>query len=381
MKNIKILNKISDKIYTVLDKKEYAVSETVANPDAILVRSADMSAYEVESNLKCIGRAGAGVNNIPIARMTESKIVVFNTPGANANAVKELTICGLLLASRDVFGGISWGGTLAGKGGEVPKLVEKGKSQFGGTEIKGKTLGIIGLGAIGVKVANSAIGMEMTVLGSDPYITDEQKALLSPQAKLTSFDEVIAKSDYISVHVPLVDSTRGMINATLIKKMKKGVVILNMSRAELANINDVKSALEKGLMRSYVVDFPTEEAINCPGIIAIPHLGASTEEAEENCAIMASESIKNYLENGNIVNSVNFPNITQKRESANRITIMYEADKLNLEKSLPDILRGFKYTVKTATRGNVGYAIIDSEFVIMPTALAGVAGILSIRQI
>lgn len=354
------LNEISDKIYNVLGKN-YNVAKDNSAPDAILVRSYQMADYPINDNLLAIGRAGAGVNNIPLERMTDAGVVVFNTPGANANAVKELAICALLLASRDIVSGISWQCTLAGKGIEVPKLVEKGKSQFGGIEIAGKTLGIIGLGAIGVMVANAAVSLDMRVQGYDPYLTQENMSKLDRSVSLLSFDEVLSHSDFISLHVPYMEATKNMINAATIAKMKQGAVLVNLSRGELVNNVDIKAALESGKIRRYVVDFPTEDIINVPKIISIPHLGASTEEAEDNCAVMAAAQIKDYLENGNIKNSVNFPNLEIGRRSAYRITVAYNTDRGVTEK-LNELLGNGDYTLNFAERKTVGYAIIDSNF-------------------
>lgn len=353
------LNEISNKIYTVFDNNYNVVKESSA-PDAIIVRSYNMHEYEINDGLLAVARAGAGVNNIPIPQLSERGVVVFNTPGANANAVKELTICGLLLASRGIVSGIYWENTLVGKGAEVPKLVEKGKSKFGGVEIAGKTLGVIGLGAIGVKVANAANALDMKVIGFDPYISCEQKSLLNPAIELTGFEEILKKSDYITLHIPLSESTRELVNFSTISKMKDGVILLNMSRAELVNIKDLKDALAQGKIRNYVVDFPTDDSLNVPGIIALPHLGASTEEAEENCAVMAAEQLKNYLENGNIKNSVNFPAITVARTAPYRMTVTYKTCGCVIDK-IKSLLDGTDYTLNYAEKKDIGYAIIDSE--------------------
>ena len=297
------LNSISKKIYDVLDDS-YHVADDIEAPDAVLVRSANMAEFDIKDNLLAVARAGAGVNNIPLPRMTEKGVVVFNTPGANANAVKELVLCGMLLASRDVIGGIRWANGLAGNGDAVPKMVEKGKSQFGGHEILGKTLGVIGLGAIGAKIAIAAHALGMEVIGYDPFLSDTVKTLLNGVATFAdSAETVIASADFLTLHVPLLDSTRAMINRDSIATMKDGAVILNMSRAELVNVPDLKEALASGKVARYVVDFPTEDVLNTEHIIAIPHLGASTEEAEDNCAVMAAAQLKDYLENGNIRNS------------------------------------------------------------------------------
>ena len=378
MFDILTLNKISKKIYDVLNE-DYSVSDSVESPDAILVRSFKMDEYEINDNLLCVGRAGAGVNNIPLDRMTDAGVCVFNTPGANANAVKELVICGVFLASRDIIGGNKWANTLTGA--DVPKQVEKGKSNFGGTEILGKTVGIVGLGAIGIKVANALNALGMKVIGYDPYYKGNEEYI----TVVNTLDEIYAVSDYISLHLPLLPTTRGMINADAISKMKEGVIILNMARGELVEVSAVKDALENGKVRSYVVDFPSEDCLNVKGIIAIPHLGASTEEAEENCAIMASAQIKEYLENGNVINSVNFPNIKLERKEANRITIIYNAETnaLNdIKEAISTIACSFNY----AERGTIGYAIIDTDDNIslevdenLVSTLADISDIISIR--
>ncbi|MDD3946829.1 MAG: 3-phosphoglycerate dehydrogenase family protein [Clostridia bacterium] len=353
------LNKISDKIYNVFDKN-YKVSNSADSPDAIMVRSYQMADYPINDNLLAIGRAGAGVNNIPLPRMTDAGVVVFNTPGANANAVKELTVCAMLLASRDIVSGISWQSTLIGMGPEVPKLVEKGKAQFGGIEIAGKTLGIIGLGAIGLKVANAAVAMDMRVIGCDPYLTKENQARLDRSVSIISLEEVLSQSDFVTLHVPYIDATKYMINAQTIAKMKTGAVLINLSRGELVNNEDIKVALENGKIRRYVVDFPTEDIIGVPKIISIPHLGASTEEAEDNCAVMAAAQVKDYLENGNIKNSVNFPNLSIGRRSAHRLTITYNAGKGVIEK-ITAVLGNADYTLNFAEKKTIGYAIIDTD--------------------
>ena len=353
MYDILCLNKISNKIYDVLTD-EYAVSDKTESPDAILVRSFKMDEYEINDNLLCVGRAGAGVNNIPLDRMTDVGVCVFNTPGANANAVKELVICGMFLASRDIIGGNQWANTLTGA--DVPKQVEKGKSNFGGTEILGKTVGIVGLGAIGIKVATALNALGMKVVGYDPFYKGNADFI----NVVNTLEEIYAVSDYISLHLPLLPTTRGMINEDAIAKMKDGVIILNMARGELVDVSAVKTALENGKIRNYVVDFPSEDCLNVKGIIAIPHLGASTEEAEENCAIMASAQIKEYLENGNIVNSVNFPNIKVEKAKDNRLTVIYNAGTKALDE-IKNAISGIDATFNYAERGTVGYAIIDTD--------------------
>lgn len=357
MFDILTLNAISDKIYTVLNS-DYSVSSDTKSPDAILVRSFKMDEYEINDNLLAVARAGAGVNNIPIPKMTEKGICVFNTPGANANAVKELVICGMLLSARDIVGGNAWANTLTG---DVAKQVEKGKKAFGGTEISGKTLGIIGLGAIGRKVAVAAAALGMKIAGYDPFLSPAAAKELPEGTEIVSSpEEIYPLADYITLHVPLTDATRQMINADSVAKMRDGVVILNMARGELVNVADVKAALASKKIRKYVVDFPTEESVGVDGILAIPHLGASTEEAEDNCAIMAAAQLKDYLENGNVVNSVNFPRLVKEREYPERFTLVGNAAK-DVDKALENILDGTAHSVSYAEKGSVCYAIIDVD--------------------
>lgn len=357
MFDILTLNAISDKIYTVLNS-DYSVSSDTKSPDAILVRSFKMDEYEINDNLLAVARAGAGVNNIPIPKMTEKGICVFNTPGANANAVKELVICGMLLSARDIVGGNAWANTLTG---DVAKQVEKGKKAFGGTEISGKTLGIIGLGAIGRKVAVAAAALGMKIAGYDPFLSPAAAKELPEGTEIVSSPEdIYPLADYITLHVPLTDATRQMINADSVAKMRDGVVILNMARGELVNVADVKAALASKKIRKYVVDFPTEESVGVDGILAIPHLGASTEEAEDNCAIMAAAQLKDYLENGNVVNSVNFPRLVKEREYRERFTLVGNASK-DVDKALENILDGTAHSVSYAEKGSVCYAIIDVD--------------------
>lgn len=321
MKRIKLMNKIAACGTDVFDRKEYEVGEDVAAPQAIMVRSASLHDMEFGPELLAIARCGAGVNNIPIDRCSESGIVVFNTPGANANGVKELVICALMLASRDVIGGVNWAGTLTE---DVAKTVEKGKSAYGGCELRGKTLGVIGLGAIGAMVANAAIDLGMKVIGYDPYLTvDGAWRISRGVGHAVTTDEIFEKSDYITLHVPAVPSTLGMICKANIAKMKKGVKIINLARADLAIAADVKEAIDEGRISCYVTDFPTEETIGARGIINIPHLGASTGESEDNCAVMAAEQLVEFLTTGNIKNSVNFPNIDIPAHDGKSVLVLH----------------------------------------------------------
>jgi len=325
MYKIQTLNAISDVIYTQLSADQYTVSKDEPIPDAILVRSAAMHEMEFGSELLAIGRAGAGVNNIPIDRCSAKGIVVFNTPGANANAVAELVIAGLLMSGRRIADGIDWVRTLKGEGDQVGKLVEKGKSQFVGPEMRGKTLGVIGLGAIGAIVANAASrGLGMNVIGFDPFISVESAWSLSTSVhRAASADEVIAQADFITFHVPLNDKTRGTINEDLISRMKDGAGILNFSRGELADTAAVKAALESGKLSRYVTDFPSDDLIGTDKVVCIPHLGASTPESEENCARMAAIEIREYLEKGSIRNSVNYPDVQLGEPEAVRVLVLH----------------------------------------------------------
>lgn len=321
MAQIKLLNKISAVGLENFDRDAYDISTDFDNPDAIMVRSAAMHDMAFGDNLKAIARCGAGVNNIPVEECAKKGIVVFNTPGANANGVKELALAALLLASRDIIGGVAWANTLES---DVAKSVEKGKSAFAGCELKGKTLGVIGLGAIGGMVANAASELGMNVVGCDPYITVEAAWHLSGAVKkAATYEEIFKTCDYISLHVPATKETKNMINSGSIAMMKRGVRIINLSRADLVCAADVKAALEDGQIASYVTDFPTEETVRTPGIVTIPHLGASTLESEDNCAVMAANELIDYLENGNIKNSVNFPSVSLPVSGGHRLVILH----------------------------------------------------------
>lgn len=322
MFKIQKLNKISPEGLKRLPGEKYEHATEIVNPDAILVRSADMLTMDFPQSLLAIARAGAGVNNIPIDKCSERGIVVFNTPGANANAVKELVILGLLISSRKVYQGITWAKGLAGKGDEVPKLIEKGKSDYTGPEIKGKKLGIIGLGAIGVMVANDALALGMEVSGYDPFISVEAAWGLSRSVKRAiSLDSLIAESDYITLHAPLNEKTKGILNKDKFSIMKKGVRLINFARGGFVNNTDLKAALQNGTVACYVTDFPDDELVQMEGVIPIPHLGASTPESEENCAYMAVDQLREFLEKGNIINSVNFPACTMVPSGSKRILI------------------------------------------------------------
>ena len=326
MIKIQTLNAISDIIHAELSAEMYTVGKEEPVPDGILVRSAAMHDMPLGESLLAIARAGAGVNNIPIDRCSRQGIVVFNTPGANSNAVAELVMAGLLMGSRNIAGGIAWAAGLKGQGAEVPKLVEKGKGQFVGPELRGKTLGVIGLGAIGALVANVAgRGFGMKVIGYDPFISVENAwTLSSTVGRAANEDEVLAQADYVTYHIPLNDQTRGSIDAAKIAKMKKGAHLLNFSRAELVNADDCKAALASGQLSSYVTDFPTEDMLGVDKVVCIPHLGASTPESEENCASMAAAQLRDYLEFGCIRNSVNLPQVPLTAPEAARVMVIHE---------------------------------------------------------
>lgn len=322
MYNIKTLNKISKNGLDLFDYSKYSVDGNEDNADAILLRSYKMHDMEIPTNLKAVARAGAGTNNIPISKYTEKGIVVFNTPGANANSVKELVIMSLFISSRKIIRGVTWTNELIEKGDEVPKLVEKGKSDFIGNEIHGKTLGVIGLGAIGVMVANDAIALGMNVMGFDPYISIDAAWGLSRQVqKSESIEDLLSKCDYLTMHIPLNDSTKNFINEEKIVMMKKGIKILNFARAPLVDNKALKQAISEGIIDRYVTDFPESELLGIENIITIPHLGASTPEAEENCAVMAVSQLMSFLETGNIKNSVNFPDCQMDMNGDTRIAI------------------------------------------------------------
>jgi D-3-phosphoglycerate dehydrogenase len=325
MFKIQTLNKISPAGLALLPYDRYENASEISNPDAILVRSFNMLEMQLPDNLLAIGRAGAGVNNIPVEHCTKNGIVVFNTPGANANAVKELVLAGLFLSSRNIVDGISWAKSLKGKGEEVPKLIEKGKSNYAGPEILGKTLGIIGLGAIGRLVANVAEYLGMKVIGFDPYISvDSAWGLSQHVQKAKGFEHLLSKSDYLSLHVPLTNDTKGFIDKSKFRMMKEGVRILNFARGGLVKEEDLFEALDSGKVSCFITDFPNDQLIRHDKIIPIPHLGASTPESESNCAVMAVNQIRDYLENGIIKNSVNFPEAEMPRNGRYRLCIVNE---------------------------------------------------------
>lgn len=362
MHKILCLNKISP-VGTKRFGEAYTFSPEMQEPEGILVRSAAMHDMELPEQLLAIARAGAGVNNIPVEKCTEKGIVVFNTPGANANAVKELVLCALLLASRKIPAAIDWVKTLKGEGDAVGKLVEKGKSQFAGPEIKGKTLGVVGLGAIGILVANAAEALGMTVYGYDPFLSVEAAWRLSSSVKRSlSLDEIYQDCDYISLHLPATKDTKGMVNVGTINKMKDGVRLLNFARGELCDSAALAEALASGKVAAYATDFPADCLIGMENVCALPHLGASTPESEDNCAEMAVDQLKEYLENGNIVNSVNLPSLTMAREPGTRRVCL-------IHQNLPNTIAIFAAAcgqaginienMQSKSRGEYAYTILD----------------------
>lgn len=385
MYNIHTLNKISQVGLGRLGSN-YTCGDNIENPDAILVRSASMHDMEMPSSLLAIARAGAGVNNIPIDKCADDGIVVFNTPGANANAVKELVIAGLLMSSRKIVDGIKWAQTLKGNGSEVGKMVEKGKSSFTGPEIKGKKLGVIGLGAIGILVANAATSLGMDVYGYDPYLSVDAAWQLSRHIKHSvSLDTIFTECDYITLHIPLTDDTKDTINKESIAKMKDGVRVLNYSRAQLVNSEDIVAALNDGKVSAYVTDFATDEVLGVDGVIAFPHLGASTPESEDNCARMAADQVKEYLENGNIINSVNFPCVSMPRTGDVRYCILHK----NAPNILNPILSKFSEkgsnieNMENKSKGSYAYTVVDAVGVgeELKPSIEGVEGVIRVSVI
>lgn len=385
MYQIKTLNKISNVGLSKFDKEKYVYGDNVENPDAIMVRSASMHEMEMPKSLLAIARAGAGVNNIPVADCAKQGIVVFNTPGANANAVKELVICGMLLSSRKVTRAIDWCKTIKDEGDNVGKTVEKGKSAFAGPEIKGKTLAVIGLGAIGRLVANAAVDLGMNVIGYDPFLGDAS-VLKAGVTVNNNLDDVFPQADYITVHVPLTPDTKEMICAENIAKMKDTVRVLNFARGDLANSQDIIAALEDGKMAAYVTDFPNAELIGVDGVIAIPHLGASTPESEENCASMGALELIDYLENGNIKNSVNMPAVSMARTGVSRITVIH-INQPNMIATITDTISKDGVNIASfedKNRGEIAYSIIDADSEISAAVIADIEkidGVIRVRVI
>ncbi len=377
MYKILTLNKISETgLKNFPDTYTYSGEE--ANPDAILVRSASMHEMELSENTLAIARAGAGVNNIPIDKCSEQGVVVFNTPGANANAVKELVLCAMFLSSRKITAAIDWAKTLKGNGADVPKMVEKGKSAFAGPEIKGKTLGVIGLGAIGVLVANAALALGMNVYGYDPFLSvDAAWSLSRGVHHASSLDEIFANSDYITLHVPLTPDTKELVCAKNIAAMKDNVRILNFARGDLVNTADILEAINNGKIAAYATDFGNDELLGAPGVLVLPHLGASTPESEDNCAVMAVDEICDFLENGNITHSVNMPAVSVPRSGRSRITIIH--------KNVPNVISKITATVAeeninidnmvNKSRGEYAYTMLDTDVDVSAAAIDAISAL------
>ncbi len=387
MQNIKIYNKIAKVGLDFFAADKYTVGDAVEAPVGALVRSAALHEEQFPDSLLAIARAGAGTNNIPIERCSNEGIVVFNTPSANANAVKELTLLGLLISSRKVVPAIDWAKTLKGEGDKVGALVEKGKSAYAGPEIRGKKLGVIGLGAIGVLVANAAEALGMKVYGYDPYLSLQNAWNLSHNVRRANeLSEIYAECDYITIHSPLTDDTKGMLNASAFAAMKKGVRVLNFARAGLVNSADMLAALAEGKVATYVVDFPTDEMLGVENVVAIPHLGASTPESEDNCAEMAGRQLLDYIENGNITNSVNFPNISMSKSGDIRFCVIH--------KNIPNVITSFTSAVAedgvnienllSKSKGEFAYSMMDvgaCDVEHVKNHIEGVEGVIRVRAI
>ena len=374
MKEIQILNSISP-IAAEAMGSEYTLVKESAAPEGILVRSFDMHDMDVPASVLAIARAGAGTNNIPIDEMSQKGIAVFNTPGANANAVAELVLTGLLLASRDVVSGIEWARSLAGQEG-VAKLVEKGKSQFVGPEIAGKTLGVIGLGAIGARVANNAVHLGMNVVGYDPFLTVKNAFFLSRQVKYTqSIQDIWKDCDYVTLHLPLNNETRGTVNAEVLGMMKDGAALLNFARGELVDTDALLEAVASGKLRRYVTDFPNEKLLNVKGVVAIPHLGASTPESEDNCARMAGEELKAYIEEGVIRNSVNLPAMELPPLTGHRISVIHK-NVPNILSAITSAVAGVGLNIENmvnSSRGTMACTVLDTHSPVPAEAVAAIA--------
>lgn len=387
MYQIKTMNKISPKGLDRLPREDYTVGDDVANEDAILVRSAKLHDYQFPPNLWAIARAGAGTNNIPVDRCSEAGIVVFNTPGANANAVKELVLCALLAASRDVMGGYTWVREQAAAGADVAAVVEKGKSAFVGPELYRKTLGVIGLGAIGALVANIALSLGMEVYGYDPYLSVDAALRLDRHVHVVKeVRELYRVSDYVTIHMPYTNDTRHTINGDTIAAMKDGVRVVNLARGELVDDQAMIAALESGKVARYVTDFPNSTVALAPGVVAFPHLGASTPESEDNCAVMAADELRDFLENGNVKNSVNLPNVVMERSGAQRLCLVHR----NIPAILANVtlqLSNDGVNVENMTnksKGDYAYTIVDAGSVVDQKVLdhiAQIPGVLRMRVI
>ena len=375
MYHVKTMNKISKIGLAELDDR-FEISDAMEHEDAILVRSAKLHDYDFPAELQCIARAGAGVNNIPLDRAADAGIVVFNTPGANANGVKELTIAALLMASRKLSQGITWVKEQSAAGADVAAVVEKGKAAYVGPEIMGKTLGVMGLGAIGVLVANATAALGMKIVGYDPFLSVRHALNLTPGVEIVdTVEELYAKADYITLHLPMNADTKGMINAAAFAAMKDGVRIVNLARGELVDTPSLKEAMASGKCAAYVTDFPNSDTAAIEGVVAIPHLGASTPESEDNCAMMAARQVKDYLDNGNIVNSVNYPAVSLAWAGQNRVCVLTKgADAAAVTAAVP----GVKASA-SATRGDYGCFLLDTDAAVDAAAVSAVPGVLRVR--
>jgi D-3-phosphoglycerate dehydrogenase len=387
MYKILTLNNISDKGLERLPKDKYQVAGDTKNPDAILVRSFKMHDMQVPETVQAIGRAGAGVNNIPVDKMSKAGVVVFNAPGANANAVKELVIAGMLLAYRHICQAWQYTIGLQGDDASLNKQVEDGKKKYAGFELPGRTLGVVGLGAIGVLVANAARDLGMRVIGYDPSITVQNAWRLSSDIEhAVALDDVFAKADFVTFHVPLIDATRNLLNAQRLAKMKKGVVVLNFAREGIIDDDAVCAAIDSGKVYAYVTDFPTNKLIKHPKVITLPHLGASTEEAEENCAIMVADQVRDYLENGNVRNSVNFPNVNLPRAGQQRLAVVNEnrPDMVGqISRALGENNINIVHMVNES-KGEMAYTLVDVESNLDKNLVAkikAIKGVLAVRVI
>ena len=383
MFRIKTLNEISPVINKVFTA-DYAVGSEIDNEDAIIVRSAKMHDMPISDSLLAVARAGAGYNNIPVDKCSERGIVVFNTPGANANAVKELTIAGMLLAGRDIVGGIEWARTLNGEGDKVAALVEKGKNHFVGPELKGKKLAVIGLGAIGTMVANAGHALEMDVYGYDPFLSVEHALMLSRAVhKAGDLDKLLAEADFVSLHLPLTDKTRGMVGADMLSKFKPGAALLNFSRGELVDGAAVLEAVKAGRLRRYVTDFPSEDMLGAEGVIALPHLGASTPESEDNCAEMAAQELAGYLTRGAIINSVNYPACDPGYTDGARLCVLH-ANVPNMVGSVTALLAAQGINIANMvnkSRGALAYTVIDADGEIGANVVKAVAAVENVYKV
>lgn len=379
MKTILALNNISKAAEEKL-KNDYVFTMQSDSPDAIIVRSFAMHDYPLPESVLAVARAGAGTNNIPVAEYAKKGVVVFNTPGANANAVKELVIASLIMSGRKIIDGIKWVDTLKGRP-DLSKAVESGKKAFVGKEIYEKTLGVIGLGAIGILVANAATELGMNVVGFDPYLSTANALRLEPTVKVVpSVDELMSLSDFVTIHVPYNESTKYTINADNIAKMKKGSAIINLARGELADTKAVLAALAEGQLSRYVTDFPSDELIGVENVIVMPHIGASTPEAEVNCALMAAEELKDFLENGNIRNSVNFPSCSSPRTGASRITVIHKNEK-SVISAITDIIGKAEMNIEnfvSQSRGEFAYAIVDTTEQISDAVVKAISALPSV---